>query len=84
LRNDRYAVLDHEVKRHGLATLGLRGAAMFQLAAPTLEWVQLARGMGVPHTQVSPADQFSDSLEAAFTTEGPSLIEPMLPAPRSK
>lgn len=82
-RNDRYAILDHEVRRHGLPPLGPRGAAMFELSRPTLDWVQIAGGMGVPATNVTTAERFAEAFREALAVQGPSLIEVMLPAPRA-
>ncbi|WP_028603352.1 acetolactate synthase large subunit [Ottowia thiooxydans] len=74
-KNDRYAILDYEIKRHGLGPLGERGASMFSLANPSLDWIALARGMGVKALSASTAEEFSDALEHALMTDGPVLIE---------
>ncbi|MBN9430474.1 MAG: acetolactate synthase large subunit [Burkholderiales bacterium] len=74
-RNDRYAILDHEVKRHGLAPLGERGAAMFELARPGIDWVKLAGALGMPAESVDGVAAFDASLAAALRATGPVLIE---------
>ncbi|MGE4238920.1 acetolactate synthase large subunit [Ramlibacter sp.] len=83
-RNDRYAILDHEVKRHGLPPLGPKGAAMFSLAEPTLDWVSVARGMGVPAVTVRTAEEFVEALGKGLGSEGPCLIEAVMGAPKKK
>lgn len=83
-RNDRYAILEHEVRRHGLPGLGPRGAAMFELSRPTLDWVQLAAGMGMAAAQVSTVERLSEVFQSALAGERPYLIEVLLPAPRAR
>jgi acetolactate synthase-1/2/3 large subunit len=73
-RNDRYAILDHEVKRHGLAPLGDKGASMFSLANPSLDWVRVASGMGVRAVSVATAEEFASAFSHAVQDEGPVLI----------
>ncbi|MBB3182002.1 acetolactate synthase large subunit [Variovorax sp. Sphag1AA] len=74
-RNDRYAILDYEVKRHGLGVLGEKGASMFSLADPSLDWVSMAQAMGVKASSVATAEEFAAAFEEALATEGPVLIE---------
>jgi acetolactate synthase-1/2/3 large subunit len=74
-RNDSYSILEYEVKRHGLGPLGEKGKSMFALTDPTLDWVQLARGMGMAACSVNTVAEFQCALSAAFRNEGPALIE---------
>jgi len=74
-RNDRYAILDYEVKRHGLGALGDKGASMFSLADPSLDWVAMAKAMGITASSVATAEAFAQAFEEALATEGPVLIE---------
>jgi acetolactate synthase-1/2/3 large subunit len=83
-RNDRYAILDHEVKRHGLPRLGPKGGAMFELSRPSLDWVQLAGSMGVRAESVSTAEEFAKVFEQAANKPGPCLIEVILAPPRAR
>ncbi len=39
----------------------------------------MARGMGVEATRATTAEDCSDQLEAALATEGPALVEAMIP-----
>lgn len=84
-RNDRYAILDHEVKRHGLGPLGPKGAGMFELARPSLDWVALAQGMGMKAVCVYTAEAFHTRLAEALNEDEPCLIEVRLapPMPRN-
>lgn len=77
-KNSRYGILDYEVKRHGLGPFGEKGSSMFDLGRPSISWLALASGMGVPATSVSTVEAFSTALRAALTARGPHLIEVVL------
>lgn len=81
-RNDRYAILDHEVKRHGLGPLGGKGASMFSLSDPALDWNAIAQGLGVGTFTATTAEEFHAALEEALERSGPVLIEARMAAPR--
>lgn len=74
-RNDRYGILEHEVKRHGLGPLGPKGSSMFALTQPIIGWTDLARSMGVRAESVTTAEDFAASFEHAVQGDGPTLIE---------
>ncbi|MFZ4669837.1 MAG: acetolactate synthase large subunit [Microthrixaceae bacterium] len=78
LNNGSYAVLNMELDRVGAGTAGPRAKEMLDI--PGLDFVSLANGMGVPATRATTAEEFTTQLEAALATEGPSLVEAMLPA----
>jgi acetolactate synthase-1/2/3 large subunit len=48
---------------------------MFEIGRPDLDWVLLAKGMGVPATRVDSLDGFAKALREGFASEGPTLIE---------
>jgi acetolactate synthase-1/2/3 large subunit len=48
---------------------------MLKIDRPTLDFVAMAKGMGVPGRAVTSADEFNKALEEANATQGPSLIE---------
>ena len=73
--NRSYAVLKREFSGLGVGAPGPRAADLFDIGRPTLEWVQLAKGMGVPATRVTSLDTFAKSLREGFEGEGPTLIE---------
>jgi len=73
--NRDYAVLKREFSYLGIGTPGARVLDMFEIGRPDLDWVQLARGMGVPGTRVNSLDAFGKALQAGFEAEGPTLIE---------
>jgi acetolactate synthase-1/2/3 large subunit len=48
---------------------------MFEIGRPDLDWVHLAKGMGVPGTRVASLEAFAKALQEGFESDGPSLIE---------
>ena len=73
--NRSYAVLKREFSYLGVGDPGPRASAMFDIGRPDLDWVQLARGMGVPASCPTTLDEFGKALRNGFEGEGPSLIE---------
>lgn len=73
--NRSYAVLQREFAGLGVGAPGPRAAALFDIGRPTLDWVQLSQGMGVPACRVTSLDAFAKELKKRLHTEGPSLIE---------
>jgi acetolactate synthase-1/2/3 large subunit len=73
--NRDYAVLKREFSYLGVGSPGPRAASMFEIGRPDLDWVHLARGMGVSGTRVTTLDAFGKALQAGFEAEGPTLIE---------
>ena len=52
---------------------------MLDLTGPTLDFVALAQGMGVPATRATTAEEFTEQLQAALAASGPQLIEAVVP-----
>ncbi|RIK98889.1 MAG: acetolactate synthase large subunit [Proteobacteria bacterium] len=73
--NRTYQILRGEFAGVGAGEPGARARDMLDIDRPTLDWVALARGMGVPARSVETADAFNDALAAANAADGPSLIE---------
>jgi acetolactate synthase-1/2/3 large subunit len=48
---------------------------LFDIGRPTLDWVHLAKGMGVPGSRVTTLDAFAKAVRESFETDGPTLIE---------
>jgi acetolactate synthase-1/2/3 large subunit len=51
---------------------------MLKIDRPTLDWVALAKGMGVPGRAVTTADEFNKALAEGVAEQGPRLIEVQL------
>ena len=73
--NRTYAVLKREFSYLGVGEPGPRANEMFEIGRPDLDWVQLAKGMGVPGTRVSSLEAFGKALRAGLEGQGPTLIE---------
>ncbi|MEO6185148.1 MAG: acetolactate synthase large subunit [Steroidobacteraceae bacterium] len=79
LANRCYAVLRAEVDRVGTRIKTASAAALLEIDNPVIDWVALARGMGVEAIRASTAEEFDDRLAAALKRPGPILIEAVMP-----
>lgn len=73
--NRDYAVLKREFSYLGVGNPGKRARDMFEIGRPDLDWVHLAKGMGVPGKRVTSLEGFAKALREGFASGGPSLIE---------
>jgi acetolactate synthase-1/2/3 large subunit len=73
--NRAYGVLQREFSGLGVGAPGPRAAALFDIGRPTLDWVHLAKGMGVPGSRVTSLEAFAKALREGFQSDGPTLIE---------
>ena len=73
--NNAYALLKHEYARVAAGQPAQAVLDKFDLANPVLDWVSLARGMGVPGRRVSSLEEFASALRGGFASRGPNLIE---------
>jgi acetolactate synthase I/II/III large subunit len=78
LANRSYAVLRAEVERVGARVETAAAAALLDLGNPVIDWVALARGMGVEAVRADTAESFDDCLAACLRRRGPMLIEAVL------
>jgi acetolactate synthase-1/2/3 large subunit len=77
LANRSYAILNMELVRTGAAP-SKEAERLFDLGQPDLDFVSLARGLGVPGVRVEDAESLVRSLEASYDEPGPQLIEVVL------
>ncbi len=73
--NRIYQILRGEFDGVGAGEPGQRALDMLRLDRPTIDFVALARGMGVEGRAVTTADEFNKALEEAISAPGPRLIE---------
>jgi len=73
--NRNYQILKGEFAGVEAGEPGQRALDMLSLDRPALDWVALARGMGVEGRAVTSAEQFSAALSDAVAEQGPRLIE---------
>ena len=76
--NRSYRILQIELHRAGVTEPGRKAHSLTTLDNPDLDWVRLARGMGVPAVRVERTDALAENLRRAFAEPGPQLIEMML------
>jgi acetolactate synthase-1/2/3 large subunit len=80
LNNRSYAVLNMELDRVGVDAPGPRARDMLDLGRPSIDFVQLARGMGLHAERADTAEQFADQLARSLATPGPSVVEAVVPS----
>ena len=80
LNNGSYAILRMELQRVGAAETGGKAAALLDLAPPSIDFVALATGLGVPATRARTCEELAEQLRVAFGEPGPHLIDAMLAA----
>jgi acetolactate synthase-1/2/3 large subunit len=73
--NRSYAVLTREFSYLGVGEPGPRASDLFEIGRPDLDWVHLARGMGVPASRAETLDELAGGLKQGLKGEGPKLIE---------
>ena len=82
LKNDAYAILGLEMARVREKELNARMNSMLHLSNPTLDWVNISTGFGVPATRAGTAEEFHRQFEAALGAKGPHLIECQVVTPK--
>lgn len=79
LNNGSYAILNIELARVGVANPGPKALSLLDLTRPTIDWVSLSEGMGVPAVRADTVEGFRDGLSEALASNGPRLIEAIVP-----
>ncbi len=78
--NRSYAILNMELGRVGATEAGPKALSMLDLSNPDLDFVALARGMGVDATRATTADEFAIAFERSLAEPGPHLVEAVIPS----
>jgi acetolactate synthase-1/2/3 large subunit len=76
--NRAYRILQVELGRAGIAEPGPKAQRLTDLAGPAIDWVGMAKSLGVPGTRANTADDLAKALARAFAEPGPALIEAVL------
>jgi len=76
--NRSYQILKNEFKAVGAGVPGSNALSMLDIANPTLDFVSLAKGMGMSGTRVATAEDLCRAIERGFADSGPTLIEAQL------
>ncbi len=78
LNNNSYAILNIELARMGAGKPSDEILSMLDLKNPGTDWVHIARGMGVPASRATTAEEFQQQFAEAVKMKGPRLIEAMV------
>ena len=81
LSNRSYAILKHELKNVGASTgddAGKIALDMMELTRPDLDWVALAKGMGVEAGMATDVKSLIAEVQKGLRCEGPYLIEAIM------
>jgi acetolactate synthase-1/2/3 large subunit len=79
--NSAYDILRIELQRVGVGSApGAKALDLLDLSRPTMDFVKISEGMGVPARRVSTAEEFAEALRAAFAEAGPHLIDAVVPS----
>ncbi|MDR5832303.1 acetolactate synthase large subunit [Caballeronia sp. LP006] len=73
--NNSYAILKAEYANMGAGAPGERALAMIDIDRPRIDWLSMAKGMGVPAVAVESAEAFHKAMWASVKEAGPCLIE---------
>ena len=81
LNNSSYAILNIELARVGVSNPGPKALSMLDLSNPTIDWVALSEGQGVPAVRADTVEDFHKALKDALAHKGPRLVEAIIPSP---
>jgi len=73
--NNSYNILDVEYGRLGVTEVGEIAASLFDIGNPSIDWVALARGFGVPGGKADTGEELCTLLEKSYATPGPFIIQ---------
>ena len=78
LANHNYAILHHELGSLGVTEPDPRTSALLTLDNPRVDWVSLAKSLGVDGIACDTVEAFSAAFQGAMSRRGPFLIEACL------
>jgi len=77
--NQAYRILNIELERTGAGQAGPAARTLLELGDPRIDFVSLARGMGVEAQRCETAEAFDAAFASAMSWRGPKLIEAVIP-----
>lgn len=80
LNNRSYAILNIELERVGAEGAGPKAKSQLDLSKTEIDFVLMAKSMGMPAETVSTAEEFNDALARAIREPGPHLIDAIVPS----
>ncbi len=76
--NRAYAILKGELMNVGAENPGRKAHDMLSLDNPAIDWVSLAKGMGVEAVRAKDVDELVKAIKVGLARKGPFLIEAVL------
>ncbi|MCS0631176.1 acetolactate synthase large subunit [Telluria mixta] len=73
--NNSYAILKAEYANMGAGAPGPQALAMIDIDRPRIDWLAMAKSMGVPAVSVDSAEAFHRAMVDSTREQGPMLIE---------
>lgn len=73
--NHSYRILNIEMGRTGSGNPGPSASKLLDLGDPKIDWVSIAKGMGLPAVRCETAEQFETAFARAMSEPGPKFIE---------
>ncbi len=78
INNGSYAILNIELARVGAGEAGAKARALLDLTNPSIDWVKISEGMGVPARRATTAEEFRAAFALAIARKGPFLVEAVI------
>jgi acetolactate synthase I/II/III large subunit len=79
--NSAYDILRIELQRVGAGSApGPKALDLLDLSRPTMDFVKISEGLGVPARRVTTCEELADALRTAFAEPGPHLIDAVVPS----
>jgi acetolactate synthase I/II/III large subunit len=76
--NNAYRILGIELGRTGAGKPGPGASRLLSLGEPAIDWVSVARGLGIAATRCETAEAFDAAFARAMDEPGPRLIEAVI------
>lgn len=73
--NHTYRILNVEMTRTGAGQAGPSAAKLLDLGDPRIDWVSVAKGLGLSAVRCETAEDFDKAFAAAMGQRGPTFIE---------
>jgi acetolactate synthase-1/2/3 large subunit len=79
--NGAYDILRLELQRVGAGSApGPKALDLLDISRPTMDFVKIAEGMGVPARRATSCEELAGALRDAFDEPGPHLIDAVVPS----
>lgn len=76
--NYTYRILNIEMQRTGAGEAGPSARKLLDLGDPNIDWVPVAKGLGLPAVSCSTAEEFERAMAGAMAQRGPMFIEAVI------